>query len=193
MTQVTLNCTDGTSFTIVVDADTLTGLVASVQGMVDYPAGLNCTLIQVPLLTLFGHVAVAANPNNGLNCFWQMPFRQSARLTLENRGPEACTCYYQVNYTLTDVPDDAAYFHAQFRRTNPVPYKGVHTVLDGVSGAGQYVGTHLAEPSRPGEGADHRDKVGTLVKATFARAAIWIAPAAGGHRTAEACSVAARP
>src|SRR5438477_12862257 len=63
MTQVTLNCTDGTSFTIVVDADTLTGLVASVQGMVDYPAGLNCTLIQVPLLTLFGHVAVAANPN----------------------------------------------------------------------------------------------------------------------------------
>ncbi len=63
MTQVTLNCTDGTSFTIVVDADTLTGLVASVQGMVDYPAGLNCTLIQVPLLTLFGHVALAVNPN----------------------------------------------------------------------------------------------------------------------------------
>jgi len=63
MTQVTLNCTDGTSFTIVVDADTLTGLVASVQGMVDYPAGLNCTLIQVPLLTLFGHVALATNPN----------------------------------------------------------------------------------------------------------------------------------
>src|SRR5207248_10618822 len=52
MTQVTLNCTDGTSFTIVVDADTLTGLVASVQGMVDYPAGLNCTLIQVPLLKI---------------------------------------------------------------------------------------------------------------------------------------------
>ena len=28
------------------------------------------------------------------------------------------TLYYQINYTLTDVPDDAAYFHAQFRRVN---------------------------------------------------------------------------
>ena len=33
------------------------------------------------------------------------------------------TLYYQINYTLTDVPDDAAYFHAQFRRVNPLPYK----------------------------------------------------------------------
>ena len=39
--------------------------------------------------------------------------------------------YYQVNYTLTDVPEDAAYFHAQFRRVNPLPYKGVYTILDG--------------------------------------------------------------
>ena len=63
MTQVTINCTDGTSVTVVADADMLTGLVSAVQGMVDYPAGLNCTLIQVPLLTWFGHVTVAANPN----------------------------------------------------------------------------------------------------------------------------------
>ena len=87
---------------------------------------------------------VAVNPNNGLNCFWEMPFRKSARLTLENRGTEACTCYYQINYVLSDVPDDAGYFHAQFRRTNPVPYKSVHTVLEGVRGTGQYVGTYLA-------------------------------------------------
>src|ERR1700730_558421 len=31
-------------------------------------------------------VAIAVNPNNGLNCFWEMPFRKNARLTLENRG-----------------------------------------------------------------------------------------------------------
>jgi hypothetical protein len=89
-------------------------------------------------------VAVANNPNNGLNCFWEMPFRTSARLTLHNRGPETVVCYYQINYTLTDVADDAAYFHAQFRRTNPVPYKSDITVLDGVRGAGQFVGTYLA-------------------------------------------------
>ncbi len=110
--------------------------------------------IECPLADFFGagwgpfaqlsSLAVAVNPNNGLNCFWEMPFRQSARLTLENRGIEACTCYYQINYVLSEVPDDAGYFHAQFRRTNPVPYKSVHTVLDGVQGTGQYVGTYLA-------------------------------------------------
>ena len=89
-------------------------------------------------------VAVANNPNNGLNCFWEMPFRTSARMTLENRGPETGVCYYQINYTLTDVPEDAAYFHAQFRRTNPLPYKSVFSVLDGVRAAGHYVGTYLA-------------------------------------------------
>jgi hypothetical protein len=87
---------------------------------------------------------VAVNPNNGFNCFWEMPFRRSARLTLENRALEPIICYYQINYALMDVSDDVAYFHAQFRRTNPLPYKSVYTVLDGVSGAGHYVGTYLA-------------------------------------------------
>ena len=48
LTQVTLNCDDDTSWTAVVDPNTLASLVASVQGMVDYPAGLTCTLIQAP-------------------------------------------------------------------------------------------------------------------------------------------------
>ena len=52
--------------------------------------------------------------------------------------------YYQIDYVLTDVPDDAAYFHAQFRRTNPLPYGEVYTILDGVEGQGQYVGTYMA-------------------------------------------------
>ncbi len=42
------------------------------------------------------------------------------------------------------MPEDAAYFHAQFRRVNPLPYKGVYTILDNVKGEGHYVGTHLA-------------------------------------------------
>jgi hypothetical protein len=73
-----------------------------------------------------------------------MPFRQSARLTLENRGTERFVCYYQINYLLTDVEPEGGYFHAQFRRTNPVPYKTVYTVLDGVNGPGHYAGTYLA-------------------------------------------------
>jgi hypothetical protein len=62
--KVTLNCSDGTSFTMIVDTDTLDGLVAAVQGMIDYPTGLSCSLIQTPVLTMFGHVAVAATSNS---------------------------------------------------------------------------------------------------------------------------------
>ncbi len=54
------------------------------------------------------------------------------------------TLYYQINYTLTEVPDSCAYFHAQFRRTNPLPYKSVYTILDGVQGHGHFVGTYMA-------------------------------------------------
>ena len=42
------------------------------------------------------------------------------------------------------MPESAAYFHAQFRRVNPLPYKDVYTILDGVKGTGMYVGTYLA-------------------------------------------------
>ena len=42
------------------------------------------------------------------------------------------------------MPDDRAYLHAQWRRSNPLPYQTVHTLLDGVRGQGHYVGTYLA-------------------------------------------------
>ena len=89
-------------------------------------------------------LAVNVNPAGGFNCYWEMPFRKSARITLENLGDEATTVYYQVNYELKDIPADAAYFHAQWRRSNPLPYKGDHTLLDGVQGWGHYVGTYIA-------------------------------------------------
>jgi len=57
LTQVTLSCDDGTTWTAVVDTDTLTGLVAAVQGMLDDPAGLTCTLIQTPVVRV-GEIAV---------------------------------------------------------------------------------------------------------------------------------------
>jgi hypothetical protein len=87
---------------------------------------------------------VCVNPGSALNCYWEMPFRKSFRITMENIAEEEMTLYYQVNYTLTDVPSDAAMFHAQFRRVNPLPYKGIYTILDGVKGWGQYVGTYMA-------------------------------------------------
>ncbi len=89
-------------------------------------------------------LAVCVNPGSAFNCYWEMPFHKRCRITMENISEERMTLYYQINYTLTDVPDDVGYFHAQFRRTNPLPYKEVYTILDGVKGQGHYVGTYMA-------------------------------------------------
>ena len=67
---------------------------------------------------------ICVNPGSAFNSYWEMPFRKHCRMTLSNIAEEDMTLYYQVNYTLTDVPDDAAYFHAQFRRTNPAALRG---------------------------------------------------------------------
>ena len=88
-----------------------------------------------------GALPVAVNPHGGFNCYWPMPFRTAARLTLENLADEEATVYYQVDDALADVPERAAHFHAQWRRSNPLPYKEVHTLLEGVEGPGHYVGT----------------------------------------------------
>jgi hypothetical protein len=89
-------------------------------------------------------LAVAVNPGSAFNCYWPMPFRKKCRITMENIDDNDMVLYYQVDYTLTDIPDDAGYFHAQFRRTNPLPYKKDYVLVDSIAGKGQYVGTYLA-------------------------------------------------
>ena len=63
---------------------------------------------------------------------------------MENIDDEPMTLYYQVDYVETEVPKDAGYFHAQFRRTNPLPYKQDYVLIDSIEGKGQYVGTYIA-------------------------------------------------
>ena len=88
--------------------------------------------------------AVCVNPGSAFNCYWTMPFRRRCRITLQNLNPkERTTVYYFIDYALTEVGDDQAYFHAQYRRTR---YNATSdwTILDGVRGRGHYVGTYLA-------------------------------------------------
>lgn len=109
--------------------------------------------IEVPLGDFFGmayneyaplnSLAVTVNPGSAFNSYWKMPFRKKARITLQNVNTEAMRLFYQVDYTLTDVGEDEAYFHAQFRRSNPTK-NSLHTLVDGIKGKGQYVGTYLA-------------------------------------------------
>ena len=89
-------------------------------------------------------LAVCVNPRSGFNSYWQMPFGKSCRVTLENMGDSRAMVYYQIDFSLEKVPRNTPYFHAQFRRVNPLPEKEVFTILDGVQGRGHYVGTYLA-------------------------------------------------
>jgi len=87
---------------------------------------------------------ICVNPGSAFNCYWTMPFRKKCKITMENiNDADLMTLYYQVDYILTDVPADAAYFHAQFRRENPT-VKSDYTIVDNIKGKGQYVGTYLA-------------------------------------------------
>jgi hypothetical protein len=73
-----------------------------------------------------------------------MPFHKKARITMENTDDHDMVLYYQINYVLAKVPRNAGCFHAQFRHEYPLKTKGLYTILDGVKGEGQYVGTYLA-------------------------------------------------
>lgn len=110
--------------------------------------------VEVPVGDFFGmgwgeyahlnSLAVCVNPGRAFNCYWQMPFSKKCRITMENIDVEPTRLYYQVDYVLTDVPGDAAYFHAQFRNPPPDAEKEAYTIVDGIKGKGQYVGTYMA-------------------------------------------------
>jgi hypothetical protein len=88
---------------------------------------------------------INVNPSGGFNSYFPMPFRRHARITIENRAPkEVGGFFYAINYALTEIGEEDAYFHAQFRRTNPLAYKEDYTILEGVKGKGHYVGTFMA-------------------------------------------------
>lgn len=119
-----------------------------------YWDGSDCPSVEVPFGDFFASatrteyrplssLAVCVNPRSGFNCYWEMPFRKGFHMTLENRSGEMIRCYYQIDCEKKEIPEDALYFHAQFRRTNPLPYMQPFTILDNVQGTGHYVGTYL--------------------------------------------------
>ena len=111
--------------------------------------------VETPLGDLFcnGHglrynvnsLPVAVNPSGGFNCYWPMPFRHQAQITIENqRQKPIAGFFYQITYARTRVAEKAARFHAQWRRSTTTREHPEHVILDGVRGQGHYVGTFLA-------------------------------------------------
>ena len=73
-------------------------------------------------------------------------FMIKANFTLENQHANKIPAFfYQVDYCLYDeLPDDIAYFHAQWRRERLTEKTKDYTILDGVKGKGHYIGTYMA-------------------------------------------------
>jgi hypothetical protein len=120
-----------------------------------YWDGEEAPSVEVPLGDFFGNghglrydvnsLPVVVNPSGGFNCYWPMPFRVRARITVENQRWEPIDgFFYQLTYALTGVPEQAASFHAQWRRSTTARERPEHVILEGVRGWGHYVGTFLA-------------------------------------------------
>lgn len=89
---------------------------------------------------------ISVIPNRGFNSYFQMPFRKKVRITLENQHDNPIPdFFYQVDYCLYDeLPEDTAYFHAQWRRQRITELAKDYVILDNVKGKGHYIGTYLA-------------------------------------------------
>ena len=87
-------------------------------------------------------IPAGGEQHSALNSYWEMPFREKARIEIENLSYRTVSMFFiQVDYErFPALPDDTLYFHAQYRRENPVKLHEPYTILD-VKGRGTYVGT----------------------------------------------------
>ncbi|MCR4779259.1 MAG: DUF2961 domain-containing protein [Lachnospiraceae bacterium] len=87
---------------------------------------------------------VSVNPTRGMNCYFSMPFKNRAVITLENQCDEDIHAFfYQVDYCLKPVDNDTLYFHAQWRRQKITQKGSDYAILDNIHGKGHYIGTFL--------------------------------------------------
>ncbi|MCR4409595.1 MAG: DUF2961 domain-containing protein [Candidatus Saccharicenans sp.] len=113
--------------------------------------GLNRNLVSVPI--------VRSSEGRALNCYWFMPFRWSARITVTNEGSRPVgSFYYYIDYReVDDLKPEVPYFHAQYRQEFPCEPGKNYLILDAV-GRGHYVGCNLSVLQRSmgwwGEGDD---------------------------------------
>jgi len=64
---------------------------------------------------------LSCSPIRALNSYFAMPFRRAARITLTNEGTSQVGAFYSnIDYQLVAaLPEDAMYFHAQYRQKTP--------------------------------------------------------------------------
>jgi hypothetical protein len=70
----------------------------------------------------FESIPLAVASDKALNCFFPMPFRKRARITVSNEGKEDVDAFYfNIDYQAwnKDLAPDTLYFHAQYRQATP--------------------------------------------------------------------------
>ena len=83
------------------------------------------------------------------NCYFPMPFKRSARITITNEGKQPSQHWYEVNYrSYHKAPANQGYFHAQYRQATPPP-EGPYTILE-AQGRGALVGCVLSVKNNDG-------------------------------------------
>lgn len=130
-------------------ADKLRGLAIRVYYDGSSQPSIVCPLGDFFANGLDGHAQVsslpiAVNPRSGMNSYWPMPFRKRLRIDITNDNHEPLNeLFYQVTYSQQEVPDDAAYLHASWRRSMTTRENPEHVILDHAAGRGHYVGTYV--------------------------------------------------
>jgi hypothetical protein len=83
-----------------------------------------------------------SSQGRGRNCYWPMPFRKSAKITVTNESDVPCRAFfYYIDWQKhPSLPDDTAYFHAMYRQEFPCKM-GQNYLLADIEGRGHYVGT----------------------------------------------------
>lgn len=111
--------------------------------------------VSAPLGDFFGHMlgrmatfqsALFSSPEGrSFNCCIPMPFRKAMKIVLTNEtDADQGSVYYDVDFTVGDeLPADALYFHAHWRRENPTQEKVDYAMLPAVAGCGRYLGAHI--------------------------------------------------
>ena len=112
----------------------------------------------------FSTPVLATGTENALNSFWPMPFRKSARITVENQGQQRVDAfYYYVDWRRFDhLPANLGYFHAQYRQAFPCESGKPYLILDTAGARGHYAGVNLSIHTQVGGWWGEGDDIMTI-------------------------------
>lgn len=99
--------------------------------------GMQADCISLPITSV--------HDGTGRNCWFEMPFRKNAKLTITNESDkEIRSFYWNIDWQEYDsLPEDIMYFHAQYRQEYPTEYGRDYRILE-AAGRGHYAGVTLS-------------------------------------------------